>query len=170
MKKLILVYGAIAGLVIIAINTLSYELGTGHEWLGFLVMFIAFSSIFFAVKQYREETLGGVIRFGTGFLVGLGITIVASVVYVLVWELYLVLTDYAFIDSYADSIVDKRLAAGASEAEMVATIAEADSFRQQYTNLLFRLPMTFVEIFPVGLLISLVSAAILRDRKTPQGE
>ena len=170
MKKLILVYGAIAGLVIIAINTLSYELGTGHEWLGFLVMFIAFSSIFFAVKQYREETLGGVIRFGTGFLVGLGVTIMASVVYMLGWELYLVLTDYAFIDSYANSIVDKQLAAGASEAEMVATIAEADAFRQQYTNPLFRLPMTFVEIFPVGLLISLISAAVLRDRKTSQGE
>ena len=117
MKKLVLVYGVIAGLVIIVINTLSLELGFGHVWLGFLVMFIAFSSIFVAVKQYRDETLGGIIQFGTGFLVGLGITIVASVVYMLVWELYLVLTDYAFIDSYADSIVDSRLAAGASEAE-----------------------------------------------------
>ena len=170
MKKLVLIYGAIAGLVIIVINTLSYELGIAHVWLGFLVMFIAFSSIFVAMKQYREETLGGVIRFSTGFVVGLGITIVASVVYMLVWELYLVLTDYAFIDSYANSIVDNRLVAGASEAEMATTIAEADSFRQQYANPLFRLPMTFVEIFPVGLLISLICAAILRDRKTPTGE
>ena len=170
MKKLVLVYGVIAGFVIIVINTLSYELGIAHVWLGFLVMFIAFSSIFVAVKQYRDESQGGIIRFGTGFLVGLGITVVASVVYVLVWELYLVLTDYAFIDSYANSIVDSRLVAGASEAEMADTVAEMDTFRQKYTNPLFRLPMTFVEIFPVGLLISLISAAILRDNKNPEGE
>jgi len=108
MKKLILVYGVISGLVIIVINTLSLELGIGQAWLGFLVMFIAFSSIFVAVKQYRDETLGGVIRFGTGFLVGLGITLVASLVYVLVWELYLAVTDYAFIDAYIASIIESR--------------------------------------------------------------
>jgi uncharacterized membrane protein len=170
MKKLILVYGVISGLVIIVINTLSLELGIEQEWLGFLVMFIAFSAIFVAVKQYRDETLGGVIRFGTGFLVGLGITVVASLVYVLVWELYLALTDYAFIDAYIQSIVDSRQTAGASQAELAATIAETETIRQQYTNPLFRLPMTFVEVFPVGVLISLVSAFVLRDSKTLAAE
>ncbi len=170
MKKLVLVYGIISGLVIIVINTLSLELGIGQAWLGFLVMFIAFSSIFVAVKQYRDETLGGVIRFGTGFLVGLGITVVASLTYVLVWELYLALTDYAFIDTYFDSIVESRQTGGASQAELAATITEMETMRQQYTNPLFRLPMTFVEIFPVGVLISLVSAFILKESKTLAAE
>lgn len=170
MKKLVLVYGVISGLVIIVINTLSFELGIGHVWLGFLVMFIAFSSIFVAVKQYRDETLGGVIRFSTGFFVGLGITVVASLVYVLVWELYLALTDYTFIDAYIASIIESRQTAGASQAELAATIAETETFRQQYSNPLFRLPMTFVEIFPVGVLISLISAFILRDSKTLAAE
>jgi len=166
MKKLILVYGAISGLVIIVINTLSLELGIAHVWLGFLVMFIAFSSIFFAVKQYRDDTLGGVIHFGTGFLVGLGITVIASLVYVLVWELYLAMTDYAFIDAYIASIIEGRQAAGASEAELAATIADTETIRQQYANPLLRLPMTFVEVFPVGVLISLISAVILRESQT----
>ncbi len=170
MKKLVLVYGVISGLVIIVINTLSLELGIEQEWLGFLVMFIAFSSIFVAVKQYRDETLGGVIRFSTGFLVGLGITVVASFVYVLVWELYLALTDYAFIDTYFDSIVESRQTGGASQAELAATIAETETIRQQYTNPLFRLPMTFVEVFPVGVFISLISAFILKESKTLAAE
>ena len=34
---------------------------------------------------------------------------------------------------------------------------------EAYRNPLFRLPMTFVEIFPVGLLIALVSAGLLRN-------
>ena len=170
MKKLVLVYGVISGLVIIVINTLSLELGIEQEWLGFLVMFIAFSSIFVAVKQYRDETLGGVIRFGTGFLVGLGITVVASLVYVLVWELYLALTDYAFIDAYIQSVLESRQTGGASQGELAATIAETETIRQQYTNPLFRLPMTFVEVFPVGVLISLVSAFILKESKTLAAE
>ena len=170
MKKLILVYGAISGLVIIVINTLSIELGIAHVWLGFLVMFIAFSSIFVAVKQYRDDTLGGVIRFGTGFLVGLGITVIASLVYVLVWELYLAMTDYAFIDAYIASIIEGRQAAGVSEAELAATIADTETLRQQYSNPLFRLPMTFVEVIPVGVLISLISAFILRESKTLAAE
>jgi hypothetical protein len=41
--------------------------------------------------------------------------------------------------------------------------AEMDAFRVQYANPLFRLPMTFAEIFPVGVLVSLISAAILRN-------
>ena len=170
MKKPMIVYGSIAGLVIIVVNTLSIELGVGQEWLGFLVMFIAFSSIFFAVKQYRDEILGGVIRFGTGFWLGLGITAVASFVYVLVWEAYLALTDYAFIDAYIQSIIDVRRASGASEADLAAAIAETETIRTQYANPLFRLPMTFVEVFPVGLLISLISAFTLRDSKNLPAE
>ena len=165
MKKLVLVYGGIAGFVIICINTLSFEMGVGHAWLGFLVMFIAFSSIFIAIKQYRDEALGGVIRFGTAFLLGFYLTVVASFVYVLVWEIYLAMTDYAFVDAYIASIIESRQASGASPADLAATVAETDAFRQNYASALFRLPMTFVEIFPVGILVSLVAALILRNRK-----
>ncbi len=38
-----------------------------------------------------------------------------------------------------------------------------ETFKAQYANPLFRLPMTFIEIFPVGVLVSLISAAILRN-------
>jgi hypothetical protein len=38
-------------------------------------------------------------------------------------------------------------------------------FRQQYANPLFRLPVTFIEIFPVGLVVSLISAALLRNSR-----
>jgi lipopolysaccharide export LptBFGC system permease protein LptF len=37
--------------------------------------------------------------------------------------------------------------------------------KDAYRNPLFRLPMTFAEIFPMGLLIALISAAILRNPK-----
>lgn len=166
MQKLILVYGVIAGLVIIGTAMLSLELGIASTWLGFLVMFIAFSSIFVAVKQYRDAALGGVIRFGTGFGLGLGITIVASLIYVFVWELYLMSTDYTFIDTYINSIIETKKAAGASPEDLAALTAEMEPMREIYANPLLRVPMTFVEIFPVGLLISLIAAFVMRNKQS----
>jgi hypothetical protein len=166
MQKLILVYGVIAGLVIIGGMVLSLELGVASMWLGYLIMFIVFSTIFVAVKQYRDDRLGGVIRFGTGFGLGLGITILASLIYVFVWELYLMSTDYTFIDTYINSIMEGQKAAGASPEDLAATSKAMESLREIYADPLKRLPMTFVEIFPVGLLISLIAAFILKSNKS----
>ena len=91
------------------------------------------------------------IRFGTGVLLGLGITLVASVIYVAAWEVYLAMTDYAFIDDYAQSMLSSEEAADAA---------------RRYANPAFRLPVTFLEIFPVGLLITLASAGLLKRGAT----
>ncbi|MEM7360601.1 MAG: DUF4199 domain-containing protein [Pseudomonadota bacterium] len=166
MKRTMLVYGVISGLIIIIINTASYELGHGHVWLGFLVMFIAFSAIFVGVKQYRDEALGGVITFSSALMVGLGITVVASLIYVAVWEVYLSMTQYEFIDSYSSAMVEAKRQAGATATEILALEQEMAEFAVQYQNPLVRLPMTFIEIFPAGVLVSLVSALVLRTHKS----
>ena len=162
MQRPILFYGTIAGFIIIVINTTNLAFGRGQAWLGFLVMFIAFSTIFVAIKQYRDNTLGGVISFATGLVLGLGISAIAGVVYVAIWELYLAVTDYEFIESYANSIVEASKRDGVSGAELARVVSEVEKFSIQYSNLWYRLPVTFLEIFPVGLLVSLVSAAVLR--------
>ena len=90
-------------------------------------------------------------------------TIVAAVVYVAVWELYLALTNYSFMDKYAAQALDAKRAAGVTGAAYDKAVAEMDAMRRFYANPLFRVPMTLVEIFPVGLLISLISAALLRN-------
>lgn len=167
MFKLALVYGAITGAVIISVISLTIEMGIGHEWLGYLVMLIAFSAIFVAIRQYRDEVLGGVMRFNTGFLVGLGITVVASVVYVAIWELYLAATDHRFIDAYVESLIAEKMASGAPADEIEATLEATDRMREQYGNVWFRLPITFIEIFPVGPVVSLIAATVLRHRGEP---
>lgn len=166
MKRSIFTYGTIAGFVIIVINIISMEFGRGQAWLGYLVMFIAFSTIYVAIKQYRDDTLGGVISFATAFLMGLGISAIAGAVYVSIWELYLAMTDYGFIDAYANYMVEVRKLAGASQTELAQYVSEAEQFKVQYSNPLFRLPMTFLEVFPVGFLVSLGSAAALRNHRS----
>ncbi len=156
MKPIIFLYGALAGTVIISTSILTIALAgethlAGAQWLGYLVMIVALSLIFVGIKRYRDQELGGVIRFGTGVLLGLGITLVASVIYVAAWEVYLAMTDYAFIDDYAQSMLSSEEAADAA---------------RRYANPAFRLPVTFLEIFPVGLLVTLASAGLLKRGAT----
>jgi hypothetical protein len=170
MQRIILTYGAIAGFIVIGSAILGLALSGGEEvhaeeWLGYLIMLIALSLIFLGIKRYRDEHLGGVIRFGTATLVGLGIAAVAGVIYVAVWEAYLAMTDYAFMEQYTRGVIEAKQAEGVTGDELQAVADNMESMKRQYANPLFRLPMTFLEIFPVGLLITLISAAILRNRK-----
>ncbi|HKU14890.1 MAG TPA: DUF4199 domain-containing protein [Steroidobacteraceae bacterium] len=163
-----LTYGLLSGFVIIVTMIAGLALG-GHdslfssEWFGYLVMLVALTFIFVGVKRYRDVERGGVIRFGAAFAVGLAIATAAGVAYVAVWEVYLALTDYAFMDQYVAGIMRARQAEGAAPAALAQEMAKLESLRASYANPLFRIPMTFLEIFPVGLLVSLVSALLLRS-------
>ena len=165
MTRIIWTYGLISGLVVIIgiIGTIVASGDGPHSsaWLGYLIMLVALSSILVGVKQHRDRDLGGVIKFRTALLVGLGIAIVASFVYVAVWEVYLAATGYTFMDQYVAQTLEAKRAAGVTGAAFDKVAAEMEALRRQYASPLFRLPMTFVEIFPVGLLIALASAALL---------
>lgn len=171
MQRIVFVYGIIAGLIVIGTTVLGMLLSSDGQplhsmaWLGYLIMLIALSLIFVGIKRYRDQQLGGVIRFGTATLLGLGISAVAGVIYVAVWEMYLAMTDHAFINDYTEALIAAKDAEGVSGTELQAVIDDMETMRSQYANPLFRLPMTFLEIFPVGLLITLISATILRNPK-----
>jgi hypothetical protein len=173
MTRIILIFGAAAGLVVavpmclLVANAEPGSAATSH-FAGYLIMLLALSLVFIGVKRLRDRELGGVIRFLPALLAGLGISAVASVIYVIGWEITLAITDFSFIDTYSSAAVEAARARGASAAEVEKVIAQMAEFREQYANPLFRLPVTFIEIFPVGLLVSLISAALLRNsRFTP---
>lgn len=167
MKRIILTYGVIAGLIELGLLGLSMGLASDHGTLGmvlgYLSMLIALSLVFVGIKRFRDEHQGGVIGFGKAFLVGLGIAGVACLFYVLGWEVYMWATDYRFMTEYMASALKAKEASGASAAEIAAFKAEMDGFVQMYANPLLRMLMTLSEIAPVGLLVPLISAALLRN-------
>jgi hypothetical protein len=167
MIRTILTFGLISGLVIITgiIGTvvINGDEPHGNVWLGYLIMLVAMSAILVGVKQHRDQANGGVIRFWPAFGLGLGIALVASLAYVVVWEAYLALTDYAFMDQYVAATLKSKQEAGVSGADYARLEAQLRGMAEQYKNPLLRLPITFAEIFPVGLLVALVSAALLRN-------
>jgi hypothetical protein len=127
-------------------------------------MLLAFTMVFVGVKHYRDKVLGGVIRFVPALGVGLGISAVASLFWVVGWEITLA-TGFDFATAYSDSVVAAAEARGAPAAEIDRIRSETAEFLARYANPLFRLPITFVEMFPIGVLISLLSAALLRNSR-----
>ena len=167
MTRTILTYGLISGAVVILGMLADITIGGGHSSLlvGYLIMLIALSAILMGVKQHRDRELGGVIKFSTALILGLGIALAASIAYVAIWEIYLAATHYTFMDRYTASMLAAKRAAGVTGAAYAKAVAAADDMRRQYANPLYRLPETFVEIFPVGLLVALVTAALVRNPK-----
>ncbi len=166
MKRVVLTHGGIAGAVIIVSMILSIIASGGggtSEIFGYLIMLAALTLIFVGVKRYRDQDMGGLIRFSSAFTVGIGITLVASFIYVVAWEGYLMATDHEFIDQYTSAILEQKEAEGISPDAMAQEIEKMENMKTQYAKPWYRLPMTFLEIFPVGLLVSLISAGLLRN-------
>jgi hypothetical protein len=166
MRRTILTHGLISGVIIILGIIITVIFPTGHNvWLGYLIMLVGLSSILLAIKSHRDGALGGVIKFWPAFLIGLAVALVASIAYVLIWEVYMAATHYTFMDNYTAHILARKQAEGLSGAAYAKLVAEMAEMRKNYANPLYRMPETFMEIFPVGVLVTLVSAALLRNPK-----
>lgn len=171
MLKTIVTYGIIAGLIVgvpLTVLTLSMSGGQMMKWgmlVGYATMLLAFVTIFVAIKRRRDEVCGGVIGFWPALGLGLGIAFVASLVYVAAWELGQALSGADFATAYSNAMIARQRAAGMSGEALAKFTAEMAQFRTSYANPLYRLPMTFAEIFPVGVLVSLVAAALLRNSR-----
>lgn len=171
MLHTIATFGSIAGVVVGLLMFVSVQAirGTPAEAhgvaIGYLTMLIALSTIFVAVKRRRDHELGGVIRFWPAFGLGLGISVVAGIFYVLAWEITLATMSGDFMAEMIAGAIARQRADGASEAQIASFTAQMQAFARDYANPLYRMPITFTEIFPVGVLVSLVTAALLRNSR-----
>ena len=166
MLRTILIYGVIAGLIVgIPMSVMTVAANpTPPAWgmvVGYLIMLVGLSAVFVAIKRYRDIDGGGVIRFWPALGLGLGISVIAGILYVVAWEIAQAMAHLDFGSAYAKSMVESQRAKGVTGAALAKIVADAEAFRIQYANPLYRWPMTFVEIFPVGVLVSLVSAGLL---------
>jgi len=162
----ILKYGLIAGLVVGGIDFVMFTTMDQHDfengmWIGYSIMLVALSMVFLGIKQHRDRELGGVIRFWPALGMGVAISFIAGIFYVLSWEASQAVTGGDFMAAYSNFVLDQARAKGESAAAIAKMSAELAEFRVMYANPLMRLPMVFSEIFPVGLLVSLVSAGLL---------
>jgi len=161
-------YGLIGGLVVGIIDfTMFVSLGDNPHLeygmlIGYSVMLVALSTVFLGIKRQRDKDQGGVIRFWPAFGMGLAISFIAAIFYVVAWEASQAISGADFATVYSNAVLEQARARGQSAAEIAKMAAEMAQFKLQYANPMWRIPMIFTEIFPVGVLVSLVSAALLR--------
>ena len=167
MKKTILTFGLISGAIISVLMcaTLPFADRIGHSYLvGYTTMILAFLLVYFGIRSYRDNFGDGYISFGKAFLIGISITLICTLCYVVTWEILYFKFMPDFMDKYGAAAVQKLQASGASEAAIQAKVQEMKHYKELEDNPLTNAAMTFLEPFPVGLIITLVSAAILRRK------
>lgn len=171
MKKVVIVNGVIGGLIVSVlmvcstlyfINKGDFENGMVY---GYASMLLAFSFVFVGIKTYRDKYNDGLISFGKAFTTGLLITLIAATFYVLTWQVEYNWVFPDFTDKYTAAMLNKAKASGASAAEIAKQTTEMAEFNEMYKNPLFNILITYLEIIPVGLIVTLISALILKRSK-----
>jgi hypothetical protein len=171
MKKTVLTFGLIAGLIISVLMggslLLADKIGSGHSmFLGYTIMVASFLLIYFGIRSYRDNDLAGQISFGRAFTCGILITLITTICYVAMWEILYFNFMPHFMDGYFAAQIHKVQSSGLDPATIAAQVAAIQRSAQLYENPFVNMAYTFIEPFPVGLIITLVSAVILR-RKAP---
>ena len=172
-KRTILIFGLISGviscLLMIATVPIMNRNGFDHGYvLGYTTIVLSLMLTFFGVRSYRDNVGKGQITFGRAFLVGLGITVISCLFYVVTWEVIYFNFMPDFMDKYGAHVLQKMQASGATAAAIQEKSEEINKLKVMYKNPLFNAAMTFIEPFPVGLVITLLSAALLRKKAPSQ--
>jgi hypothetical protein len=173
MKKTVLTFGliSVAILSVMMLVTVPFQDAIGWdkgEILGYTTMLLAGLLIYFGVRSYRD-LVGGELSFGRALAVGAMIAAVASVCYVVTWEVIYYKLSPDFPQKYQAHMIENAKASGASQAEIDKRVADAQKFAEMYKNPAINAAITFLEPLPVGLVIALVSAGVLgRRRKTKE--
>ena len=169
MKKTVLTFGLLSGVVsalmmfvtVLFIDQIGWDKGV---FVGYTAIVLSLLFVYFGVRSYRDNQLEGKITFGRAFGVGMLITLISCVFYVVAWEIEYATMFSDFADKYAAFAMEQARASGADEAAMAAKAAEMADMKKVMDNPIVRPLFIFIEPFPVGLLVTLISAAVLRKK------
>jgi len=172
MRKTVLTFGVISGLIsavmMLATVPFMHKISSDKGLIiGYTTIVLAGLLVFFGIRSYRDNVSGGRLTFARGLAVGILISLLSNCFYVATWEVvsYKFMPDFA--EKYAAQMVEHAKSSGASQQKIDETARQAADFVRNYHNPLYKVSMTFLEPFPVFLVITLVSAAILRKKSSP---
>jgi hypothetical protein len=174
MAKKSLISGLSAGAILVGLFLLSYILFrnntepnmlTVREIIGYTCMIIALTAIFFGIKSYRDKVLGGRITFGKAFMLGIGISAVAALIFgIYVYVLYGLISPDS-IDKLMEAYRNKITTSGETQQVIEQELQKFESEAVLWRNTYLMSFIMFITVFLIGVLISLVSAAILKRRE-----
>jgi hypothetical protein len=169
MRKTILTFGLISGAVSSLMMGVSMafadRIGIDRGYIvGYTTIVLSCLFIYFGVRSYRDNVSGGAITFARAFGVGLAIGVISCLCYVVTWEIIYFNFMPDFLDKFDAYEIAKLKASGASAAVLQRHVEDQNHIKVLYANPLYNAALTFIEPFPVALLVTLISAAVLRKR------
>ena len=170
MKKVVLTFGFLSGglSALMMCGTLPFMEKIGYDRgliVGYTAIVISFLFVYFGIRSYRDNVLGGRISFGRGLAVGLLITLISCACYVAAWQILYRNFMPDFMDKFNAQMLNELKSSGASEAEVQVAAQEGEKFKILLANPLINIAFTLIEPLPVGLLITFISAAVLRRKQ-----
>jgi hypothetical protein len=174
MRKIIVTFGLISGaissLMMIGIVTIGHVGFDRGAIISNTSIVLSFLMVFFGIRTYRDNIGNGEITFLKAFAVGLSITLISCIIYVATWEVIYYNLIPGYWDAYGAHLVQKLTASGASPAAIQAKLEQVRRYKELYRNPFFNAVFTFIHPFPIGLVITLFSALVLKRRPQPQPE
>ncbi|MEK6337270.1 MAG: DUF4199 domain-containing protein [Acidobacteriota bacterium] len=170
MKKTVLTFGLISGGIMTALMwaALAFIDRIGPDRgmiIGYTIIVLSSMLVFFGIRSYRENVGGGAITFGRAFAVGNLIILISCALYVITWE-----TIYFGVPGFAEKFdamfIAQAQRKGGTPEQIQAAIQQTKDFIVMYKNPFINAAFTFIEPFPIGLIVTLVSALILRKKKS----
>ncbi len=168
--KTAFIFGFPAGLLIIGFMLASFTFfgfksGASSMAIGFaLMLFIMLSLFFIGIKNFRNQQ-NGTISFGKALLLGVAMALFSALAYTLVWEIYVAFTGNRFIIEYTDHLIELERAKNGSVEALSQFIQKQELMREKYANRSYRMPVTFIENFPMGCIVALVVTFFLHKPK-----
>lgn len=173
MQRIIWLYGIIAGVFLGGFLLIGFALSSGNgnlgisEVVGYLSMLIAMSLVVVGIKRIRDRHLNGTISFGKAFMIGMYIVLIANVIYSGAWTVYTQVSDSNFYAEYYEMQKQKMEEEGIDEEAIDMMDAEAQKMLKLMENPFMIFGFTFItELLPVGFLVSLISALILKRKSS----
>jgi hypothetical protein len=155
------ILGGIIAAIVMASMVFYMKANPGQEpntIIGFSSMLLAFIFVILGVKQERAIN-NGVITFGRAFLTGLAISFVISTIYVLAWLIIYYNFFPDFMDQYSEMVLKNT-----KPEEFAAKVTEMNQMKEWYKNPLMIILLTYMEILPIGIVVSLIGALTLKKK------
>jgi hypothetical protein len=169
MIRIVIIFGSVLGAILITNGLIMVHLMMNNpdletnDVIGYAAMVVVFSLVYFGVRNYRNKRLDGFISFGKAFKAGALIALVAATVYVGIWLFYYYLFVPDFLDHYINYVLKHT-----PETKLAAKTTEMAEYKELYKNPLFVVLITYSEVLPIGLVVALVSALILKRKRKPE--
>ncbi|MEM7282064.1 MAG: DUF4199 domain-containing protein, partial [Pseudomonadota bacterium] len=134
------------------------------EKIGYTIMVLTMSLVFFAIKQTRDKELGGELKFGQGVAIGTTTNLVASGLFGVFNIIYMRFLAPDFLPTYA-AYYRQGIENSDQSAEAIAEqLTDFDANQGLFLNPEFNGFVMFATVFLIGLIITLIAAFALKTK------